>query len=248
MRWRALRSPAGFTLMEMLVSVTIVAMMCVVLWSVLRTSIRSWVRGTETIDTLQRQRTLADLIRKQMASIYGITIQTPMEPGIIPYPVFSGARDSMQFVSLCSLRFEDNPGLTLVSYDVVRDRRGEYAMVEREAQYLGLDSTRESIFDRKDDTALPIFENLSVFTLEYFHPGNQDRPAAWLQEWNSKEMGRLPAAISLTMSLRDGNGRPVNRQIVVPVQAMPYDARTAQVNPLEMEIRRLGEDVGRRIR
>ena len=67
---RSVLPEAGFTLLEMIVAVTLVAMMAVGLWAVLRISIRSWSRGTEFIDANQRQRSIMDMVRKQLASAY----------------------------------------------------------------------------------------------------------------------------------------------------------------------------------
>ena len=65
----------GFTLLEMMVAITLVVLMAVGIWSVFRTSLRTWSRGTETIDASQRQRNIQDMVRKQLASAYPLTAQ-----------------------------------------------------------------------------------------------------------------------------------------------------------------------------
>jgi general secretion pathway protein J len=231
---RALRPAAGFTLLEVIIAVTLVALMSVVIWSAFRISIASWSRGTADIDVNQRRRTILDLVKKQMASIYGVIAPVNIESGGTVYPIFWGERDSVQFVSLVSLRFQDNPGLTLVSYDLVADNgaAGSYALVEREQPYLGMDPTRESLFDRSDENSVAIFENLTSFSFEYLDPGGQDRPPQWIQAWNPRDMGRLPTAIRVNMIAHDA-GRMVTRQIVAPIPATPYDPRLTFVNPLQ---------------
>jgi prepilin-type N-terminal cleavage/methylation domain-containing protein len=229
----ALRRDQGFTLLEMLIAVTLVAMLAVSLWGVFRVSIKSWQSGTQSIDSNQRHRTVLDLVKKQMASIYGLV--PPVDPltGGPVYPIFAGTATSMQCISLNSLRFQDVPGLAMVSYDVVRDQRGNYSLVEREAQYLGLDPGRESLFDREDERSTVIFDNLVNFAFEYFDPGSNDRPSQWVREWNAKELLRLPAAISMTMMSLDARGERFNRHMVVPIQAKPYDLRFGFINPFE---------------
>jgi hypothetical protein len=221
----------GFTLLEMIVSVTLVAMMAVGLWGVFRISVLSWSRGTDFIDANQRNRTVLDLIQKQMASTYGVIAPTDLQAGGRVYPIYAGAETSVQFISLNSLRFQENPGLTMVSYDVARDRTGAFSLEEREARYLGLDPTRESILDRRDEEATTLFSNLLSFKFEYFDPGTVDHPARWVTNWEASETGRLPAAISMTMVARDSKGGTFSRQIVVPIMSKPNDPRLNFVNP-----------------
>ncbi len=234
---------AGFSLLEIIVAVTLVALMALALWSVMKISIQSWKRGTDYMDASQRNRSILDLVKKQMASIYGVIAPIDLQTGGAIYPIFSGAEGSVQFISLNSLRFMESPGLTMVSYDVVRDRAGNFRLVEREAQYLGLDPSRESIFDRKDETAVTtVFEGLMSFSFEYFDPGTNERPSQWVNSWNAKETGRLPTAISMTMTSRDPNGTMLSRHLVVPIMAKPNDPRLNFVNPFDNRTRRLGSE------
>jgi hypothetical protein len=224
--------------MEMLISLTIVATMAVALWAVFKISVDSWSKGTQFIDANQRQRSTLDLIKKQVASIYGVLAPIDVQTGGAIYPVFGGSPTSVQFVSLTSLRFQENPGLTLVSYDAVHDPKGGLSIVEREERYLGLDPTRETIFDRKEVQVTTLFDNLSEFLLEYYDPGSPDRPSQWVKAWDARELGRLPTAISMTMVARDSKGGLLNRQVVVPVMAKVNDPRLLFVNPFDTRPRR----------
>jgi prepilin-type N-terminal cleavage/methylation domain-containing protein len=238
MRGRSLRSERGFTLMEMLISLTIVAIMAVALWAVFRISIDSWAKGTQFIDNNQRQRSTLDLVKKQVASIFGVLAPIDLQAGGNIYPVFGGSANSLQFVSLTSLRFQENPGLTLVSYDVARDPQGGLSVVEREERYLGLDPSRETIFDRNDTQVTTLFNDLSEFMFEYYDPGTPERASQWVKTWDAKESGRLPTAISMTMVTRDSKGGLLNRQVVVPVLAKVNDPRLLFVNPFDSRPRR----------
>jgi general secretion pathway protein J len=223
------REAAGFTLLEMLVAVTLVAVMAVALWAVFRISIRSWTRGTEFMDANQKHRSILNLVRKQMASTYGLLVFEDLQLGGTGTLLFSGKRDSVQFVSLNSLQFQENPGLTLVAYGVEQNPGGDYALVERESRYLG--SVPEGGISLEGSKAVPIFENLSTCLLEYFDPGDQNNASQWVQEWNGEKLGKLPLAISFTMMSRDPRGNTLNRHMVVPIKAEPYDWRTSFMNP-----------------
>jgi len=226
------RAEEGFTLLEMIIAVTLTAMMAVGLWGIFRLSVTSWKRGADAIDASQRNRSILDLVQKQMKSIYGVYISTDLQSGAQPYPIFSGAESSVQFVSLCSLRFNENPGLTFVSYGLSQDRQGGYALIERETKYLGND-VGDGLFDRRDDTAVTIFDNLTSFSFEYFDPGSRDVPAQWVREWSSREQLRLPAAISMTMIAKDPKGGTFTRFMVMPILAKPNDPRQNFLNPFD---------------
>lgn len=228
---RAIRNDCGFTLLEMLIAVTIVAVMAVALWAVFRISVDSWAKGTQFIDTNQKQRSTLDLVKRQIASTYGVIAPIDLQAGGAIYPIFFGSETSVQFISLNSLRFQDSPGLTMVSYDLIRDPQGDQVLVEHEQQYLGLDPTRETIFDRRDDRGTTLFDNLTEFTFEYFDPGAVDRPPQWVRSWDARDIGQMPAAISMTMIVRDSKGGLLNRQLVIPIPAKPNDQRFSFVDP-----------------
>ncbi len=235
-----LQSERGFTLMEMVISLTIMAIMALALWATFKISVDSWAKGTQFIDNNQRQRSTLDLVKKQVASSFGVLAPIDIQTGGAIYPVFGGSPTSVQFVSLTSLRFQENPGLTLVSYDAVRDPQGNISLLEREEQYLGLDPTRETIFDRKDTQVTTLFDNLTEFLFEYYDPGTLERASGWVKSWDSKETGRLPAAISMTMVSRDSKGGLLNKQVVVPVLAKVNDPRLMFVNPFDTRPRPRG--------
>jgi general secretion pathway protein J len=238
----------GFTLLELIIALTLLAMMSVALWAVFRISIRSWQSGTQSVDNNQRHRTILDMVKKQMASAYPLIAPVDLQAGGTLYPLFAGTESSLQCISLSSLRFRENPGLTMVSYDVVRGRRGNYSLVEREEQYLGLDSSRESMFDRPDQPVTVIFENLESFAFEYFDPGSNERPSQWLKAWNAKEAGRMPTAVSMTMVALDPNGGRFSRHMVIPVLTKPNDPRLNFINPFENRPSRFREDDPRAVK
>jgi len=225
-RGRHHSTDAGFTLLEVLVSVTIVAMMAVGLWAVLRMGIRSWSRGAEFIDANQTRRSILDMVRKQIASAYPLfTVPDPQQGGMM-YPIFSGGESGFSFVSLSSLQFRESPGLTFVSYEIAEDSNGAYALVQRETRFTGQlpdDATMS------ESRTTPIFQNLINCSFEYFNPDGTDSP--WVQTWEGQDEMRLPSAVSMTMMYRDSGGNSLNRRMVVPLKAEAVDNSANTINP-----------------
>jgi prepilin-type N-terminal cleavage/methylation domain-containing protein len=225
--------PEGFTLIEVLVSVTLVALIALCLWGVLRISVSSWKRGTESMDANQRYRATLDLVQKQMASVSGLVPALDLQTGAGQSPIFVGSETMVQFVSLSPLRFRDNPGLTVVTYEIVPGDAGEYALVERESRYFGGDPTLSVSFEVTNEPVTTIFDHLAGAALEYFDPGTSEVPAQWVREWNAQEKAKLPTAIGMTLSTRIANGAVQSRQLVVPIMTTADNSQTAFVDPFE---------------
>lgn len=223
----------GFTLIELIVSVTLIALIALCLWGVLRISISSWKRGTESMDANQKRRATVDLVQKQMASISGMIPSLDLQTGAGQSPIFLGTDNAVQFVSLNSLRFRENPGLTVVTYEIVPQNEGEYALVERESRYLGGDPTLTVDYEAAGEPVTTIFDHLVGAGFEYFDPGNSEIPAQWVKDWNAQEKATLPSAISITLSTRGENGQIQNRQVVVPIMAEPDVAQSGFIDPFE---------------
>ena len=223
------KTEAGFTLLEMLIAVTLVAFLAVSLWAVFRISIRSWSRGTEFIDANQRHRSILDMMRKQIASTFSVYKQSDPQLGMPSTLYFSGTETSLRFVSLNSLRFQESPGLTLVTYEVARDDKGGFSLVEKESRYLGQIPDQEAAAG--ESKATPIFDNLSSCVFKYFDAGGEDTSSEWVGEWDGEQAGQLPKAVSISMISRDPKGNALSRHMVVPLQAEANDYRMNVGNP-----------------
>jgi prepilin-type N-terminal cleavage/methylation domain-containing protein len=221
------RSEKGFTLLEMLIAVTLVAVMAVSLWAVFRISIRSWLRGTEFIDANQHHRSIMDLMRKQMASTYGLIASPDPQLGVASRVLFQGTENSLRFISLNSMRFQESPGLTYVIYGIEQDSEGGFSLVEREAPYLGQLTEQEITASQADP--IPVFTDLSSCVFEYFD--SQNNTASWVRDWDGESRRRLPQAISITMIGQDSKGNSLNRHMVVPIHAEAIDSRVNLINP-----------------
>ena len=62
-----MKSQAGFTLLELLISMTLLAMLFVLLFGGLRFGMRAWERGTSTADAVDQVRIAQDILRREIA-------------------------------------------------------------------------------------------------------------------------------------------------------------------------------------
>jgi len=237
-RNHTINSEKGFTLLETIIAVTLVALMGVGVVSVFRTGTRSWTRGTGLIDSSQRQRVIQDLVRKQMASAFPLAAPVDENVSGVNYPLFKGTENSLQFISLNSLSFQESPGLTLVQYEVSENpENGAYTLIESEQPYVGQSLDSEEDIDLFNTLAL--FDNLSSCSFQYRSPDDlnisdpnittQIEAGQWVNEWDAQELGQLPVAVAMTMELMDANGDTRRHNVVVPVYATEkYEATSSR--------------------
>ena len=213
----------GFSLLELLVAVTLIVVMAVGVWSALDLCVRAWSRGIETIDVNQRERSTQDLVRKQIASAFPLVPAVPSLSGgqnavsqllAASTPVFSGGETSLRFVSPNSLMSVDSAGIVFVMYEVEVDSNDNLYLVQREAPYIG-----QSVDDGWYTSSAYVFFNLKEIIFEYYDPGDADNPAEWLTEWDTASKRRLPAAVRISMLYRNTDRGAPGRQMVIPLHA-----------------------------
>lgn len=221
----------GFTLIEMLVSVTLIALIALCVWGVMRITIASWKRGTDSIDMNQQHRATLDLMQKQIASMSALLPPIDPQTGMGQYPIFVGSDTGMQFLSPCALRFQDVPGMAYVEYDVVSEADGTYSLVEKETSYLGGDPTQAEGFGQGDEPTVTIFEHLSSATFEYFDPGTPTIAPQWVSDWSGLDYMSLPTAVRMTISMQETGGGTKNRQIVIPISSEINNLQVGAITP-----------------
>ncbi|NLV32351.1 MAG: prepilin-type N-terminal cleavage/methylation domain-containing protein [Acidobacteria bacterium] len=225
------RTESGFTLLELIVALTLVALMAAALWAAFSISLRSWSTGTARIEAGQAHRYLLDTTRKQIASAYPLQAQatgtqsTGPQPAA-PSPVFYGTSEGLMFVSLSSRRFFESPGLTLAAYRAVPDDGGTVALVAGERRYTGGEVDPEA---PPEGSAL--FNGLAECVFEYFDPGREGDEARWVPEWDGSASGTLPAAVRLTLVSPGAGSGGAGRQMVIPIRARDTLTASSVLNP-----------------
>lgn len=238
-RTEGTRADSGFTLLELIVALTLVALMAVALWAVFSIGLRSWSTGTARIEAAGRHRYVMDTTRKQIASAYPVPAtattadsgqpaapQGALAPQGASAPLFFGSRDGLVFVSLNSRRFFESPGLTLAAYRAVPDEEGTLALVAGERPYTGGEIDPEA-----PPEGNPLFEGLAECVFEYFDPGAEPGTARWVPEWDGSAAGTLPAAVRLTLVSPDSGSGRLERQTVIPIRARDTITASVALNP-----------------
>lgn len=208
------KSSRGFTLLEFLVAMTILALMAVVMFSSFRLALNSYQSSQERLDRKARQRVLEDLIRRQVGSLFplaptGDFVATEQTGGAIVdpntgtpafavsrSPLFFGTPEAMTFVTVAPLLLLENPGLTVVRYGLAEDEWGARYFGEMETRYSGLDSFQQMV-DIPRGKPYPMMPDVESLTFEYYGYEAESQTYQWFDEWKGDQMLSVPAAVRI---------------------------------------------------
>ena len=154
----------GFTLMELLVSITLMGLVAVAIHSGFHLTLSSWERSEKA---LQRQRTLQfvlDLITRQVGSMVSFYSRQHLDGTAIDVLLFQGSAQGMRFVSSFSSEARMAAGLRLVEYFVEDSPTGEGKALMMNETSLPVSSDLLgkvfSSFSRgEDNSVIPEFSN-----------------------------------------------------------------------------------------
>ena len=165
----------GFTLLEVLLAMTILSLIAVIIGVSLRLGIRAWERGESDADDSQKIRYVVEKFSQQIKSVYPYQMLIDGERVI----AFKGKSDSIFFITSSTKPSEG--GLKWISYFV---EDGNLVMQEG---LLPDKQVMEKISKEGKDLDL----DASGLKFEYFSSKDKD----WKESWDSKT--ELPGAVKI---------------------------------------------------
>jgi general secretion pathway protein J len=174
----------GFTLLELLISISLLAFIVLIIAGGMRLGFRAAESGQKKIDALERYRTSLNIVEGQIQSAFmvkqtGLTLDEN-------FSQFSGDRSSMQFRSVSSMLGEAK-GPVLVSYTVKDDGTGTRALYGSEI----------SLFIEGKAREIRLMDKARDISFEYFEKGPTDEKGKWVNEWDSKD--KMPERVRMTI-------------------------------------------------
>ena len=161
-------SSGGFTLLELMLSLVIIAMMVGFLSGALRLGIKSVDSGERKIDSLERLGSSVRIINSQIQSLNPLTY---VEDEVKMY-YFGGDGESIRFSSNYSI-WGGAKGYVIVSYKVEEDDEGKLFLAASE-NIIGIDSIRETT----------LLDSLETASFEYFYNDPLEETGEWLESWD----------------------------------------------------------------
>ena len=208
----AARCPPGFTLLEIVIALTALALVTVICYGAFHLGIRAMERGEVAVVAAQRLRVATDVIIRQVKSIVPYKARNRDDE---EYVFFMGTASSMAFITGAGL--EGGGGLMRVVYQVMDNPP---RLVMSESPFFSSRALGREPVDQPGLHSAVLLEDFKSLKFEYlFYEGLEPE---WRTEWNGHdEEDMLPVAVRV---LVDGiPGLEVNTWgQEIPVMAAHY--------------------------
>ncbi len=206
----------GFTLLELLLAVSIFAMVVVVLFSSFWVGIGSWEKGEQRIEFQQRMRAVSELMFREISATYPYFLTPSQLDKHTNYVAFFGESNSLRFVSYANLHKRAS-GLCMLEF-WVSEQKG--LMLGDAAALAANKEDFDTVPLRSAEHALEICREVRSLQFRYFDRKKDDDPGEWIQSWDPVERrGYMPRIIEVTLTFSDPRGETLTQQLIIPIMS-----------------------------
>ncbi len=183
----------GFTLLETVVALTLLATLLGVLFAGLRTGLRSWDAGVGRAGRADDLALATGFVRRELAVAFPWRLKDPMAVRL----AFIGERERVRFVSQRPAELGGG-GLAFVALDFEPAAAGEKAgrLVMRRV-FASADATDLSPLEGAEKFAL--LEGVTSARFRYYGSENDVIPPAWADKW--EVLQRMPSHVGLDLEM-----------------------------------------------
>jgi general secretion pathway protein J len=220
---------SGFTLLEVIVTLTILSFILLMVSGTFRLGLSSWERGDAIKEDYQKIRMISQLVSRQLKSLVPYKIKTEKAEG--NYLAFEGKAHSLRFVSALPIKAKRPEGFVYVVYQFKDDGEKKGRLVLYEQRALNRDFFED---DLKEDSAVTLFGGISQVRFEYYREADKEknRTEEWVEEWNAKEEKELPRALRMTVTYRNERGKEEASPITVLAPVSAYRFEEVRTGPI----------------
>ena len=189
----ARRAADGFTLLETVVALTLLAVMLAMLFAGLRTGIRAWDAGSGRGDRADQVLLTWSFVRKELTAAFPWRLKDPLAVRL----AFKGERERLRFVSMRPAEIGGG-GLAFVSFEFEPSRGTERTgrLVMRRS-FAAAESRDFAPVDEAEKFTL--LEGVTAARFEYYGAENDITPPSWSDKWDHAQ--RLPTHVRLEVKL-----------------------------------------------
>jgi hypothetical protein len=197
-------STTAFTLVEVVITLTILGFICLIVFGAFRLGLSAWERGESAKEEYQKVRIVSQLITQQVKSTVPYKVKPQKAEG--DYLAFEGNARSLRFVSALSIRGKQPEGFVDAKYEFREGGPGGGRLILYEQKVLNKDLFAE---EPKEELAVSLLEGVSDVHFEYYREEDplNNQQEEWLEEWKAKDENRLPKAMKMTIIRRNQKGK-----------------------------------------
>lgn len=191
----------GFTLVELMIALVLLAMMGAVMFGSLSLAARSWDGGEAKVEQVSEMRQAQEFLREQLSAQYPQRMRKVVE---LPL-TFAGERDEMRYSAALPPRVAEG-GIYHFRLAVVRVGDKSRLVIERVIPDPA--ATREPEFREAERSVLA--DGISELRIEYLgrDPGAADADApTWRDRWDDTQ--RLPLLVRIAVKPEKGPAWPI---------------------------------------
>ena len=244
-REKASHRPEGFTLIEVMVTLTIIGFILLIVSGSFRLGLSAWEKGESMKNEYQKFRIVSELVSRQIKSVVPYKIKTEKAEG--DYLGFEGKAQSLKFISAFSIRARNPEGFVYAIYQFKREGKEGSRFVLYEQRVLNKNFFEE---EPKEELAVSLLEGVSDIRFEYYQKEDtlKNRTEGWVKEWSAKEENELPGAIKVYITYEQGGNEKMENplELLIPMPAYQFeDLKKGQVSPLQRTIPQGLRSIGR---
>lgn len=192
----------GMTLLEVLVALTVLAVIVTVLVAGLRVGVRAWEAGERRAAAQQELRAVIELLTEALAT--ATPYRGRLGDGLDRVTLFEGAPDEIHFVTTAPPLVLDVPAAPFHAVTVRRTDEGQIMLVERMVP-------ADEPFG-EDGARAVLARSVTAFKAEY-----RDGQGAWADRWDPRNAGGLPSAVRVVFTVREPGHAEKTATFVVPI-------------------------------
>jgi general secretion pathway protein J len=211
----------GFTLLELILSISILSVVLVTIYGTLSMGSRAWEKGERDIEKIQRERVVMNLLSREIKSIFPYKVTPSERDTHKEFYAFEGKKDSISFVSTAPLKGEKG-GLSWLTF-WVEDDEG-LVVVERDALRADIFEEKESI--DKDEMEV-LDQQVTAIRFEYYQlksgKTEGEGEGEWEEKWDAEKERALPSAVRVELTFEeegrgeDSEGEVYTKELITPL-------------------------------
>lgn len=188
----------GFTLLEMIIGITLLGFVLMLLYGGLRLATRSWEAGEKTVATTSRQAVVDEFLRRQLVLAYPLRWKMDDGQEIV---AFTGETGSLHFAAPISARLGTG-GIHLVAIEEERTSDGNALRLR---WHLPDPELKAFEFPEEGDQ-VRLVRDIDALEFAYFGSETKDTEPTWHDTWHSET--EFPQLVRLRLKPKEGEPWP----------------------------------------